>query len=332
MHRPCLRVSFDGKSEDIVVDKDEFTIGRIETCDLILNEGSISSEHAKIIKEEGEYYLVDQESLNGVFLDGKAINKEVIRTNDVYYLGKVKIEVLSFTSLLEKTHKIDVKEFWERKRFENVAHFKRNFLEILLGSFAVICGKVFEIFFTNPLSGDDIRQFITSIISNLLVVFLVSVVLSIISKIHNKSYLFSRFFLVIGLTTSAALFYTYTYTYLFSILFLSSFIHSACKIFYYLIFLWGGYFVLKTFVFPKIKTRHLRIAFGVISIFYISTYGIINHNQTDGILKKFNAHLIYPLVDMNYFSNSQGFLEKKIEKDLIKIKEKSQNKKSLEEK
>jgi len=51
--------------------KDIFKIGRSNSCDIIINEPTISSVHAIIRKIDGIWYIYDNNSTNGLFLNDK---------------------------------------------------------------------------------------------------------------------------------------------------------------------------------------------------------------------------------------------------------------------
>lgn len=55
--------------------KREFVIGRSTFCDIVLNKRSISREHARIFEQDGEYYIVDLDSLNGTSVNGCLITE-----------------------------------------------------------------------------------------------------------------------------------------------------------------------------------------------------------------------------------------------------------------
>ena len=50
-----------------------FTIGRFYRNDVIIEDYTVSSIHAKIFCEEGKYYLSDENSTNGTFINGKQL-------------------------------------------------------------------------------------------------------------------------------------------------------------------------------------------------------------------------------------------------------------------
>lgn len=54
--------------------KDQVTIGRNPSvCDLVLDETGIGRMHAEIHHNQGQYYIKDNQSLNGTFVNGKRI-------------------------------------------------------------------------------------------------------------------------------------------------------------------------------------------------------------------------------------------------------------------
>ena len=62
--------------EYTLVNKVPFAIGRSEQANLVLSDQTISPIHALIIERENKYYVVDQNSLNGVYVNGNKVEKE----------------------------------------------------------------------------------------------------------------------------------------------------------------------------------------------------------------------------------------------------------------
>ena len=59
----------------VIVDKNEFIIGKSSTCDYkVEGNSSISRQHAKITCKEGVYYLEDLNSLNHTSINGENIS------------------------------------------------------------------------------------------------------------------------------------------------------------------------------------------------------------------------------------------------------------------
>lgn len=71
----------------IEIDKDVALIGRELTCDVVLNDGSVSRRHAKIERIEGVYKITDQGSANGTFLDSQRITGSFLKNGQELRLG-----------------------------------------------------------------------------------------------------------------------------------------------------------------------------------------------------------------------------------------------------
>lgn len=64
------------------------TIGRSENNTIIIKEDTISSNHAKIVFSNGQFYIEDLGSSNGTFINGKNITSTVVNHGDVFKFGK----------------------------------------------------------------------------------------------------------------------------------------------------------------------------------------------------------------------------------------------------
>lgn len=66
----------------------KMTIGRSRSCDIFLEDLSVSRHHATINELTGsEYELVDNRSAMGTFVNGQQIKRYVLRDNDVIQIG-----------------------------------------------------------------------------------------------------------------------------------------------------------------------------------------------------------------------------------------------------
>jgi len=57
------------------LNKDRLTIGRSPDCDIILPDRVVSRRHACIERRDGEYYILDDNSKNGTFVNGKPVTE-----------------------------------------------------------------------------------------------------------------------------------------------------------------------------------------------------------------------------------------------------------------
>jgi serine phosphatase RsbU (regulator of sigma subunit)/pSer/pThr/pTyr-binding forkhead associated (FHA) protein len=75
------------------LDKDRFVLGRHPDCDIVLDLGAISRQHAQIIREGREFYVEDLKSRNGTLVNGEPVTgRRRLQEND-----RVKICDLLFT-------------------------------------------------------------------------------------------------------------------------------------------------------------------------------------------------------------------------------------------
>ncbi len=62
-------------------------LGRSEESLLRFTEPGVSTRHAIVSTEHGEYFLLDQDSTNGTFLNGERVRTSKLKTGDVIQLG-----------------------------------------------------------------------------------------------------------------------------------------------------------------------------------------------------------------------------------------------------
>lgn len=68
------------------------TVGRNEGCDIHLNHVSVSKLHAQIVYENGQYMIVDNNSTNGVWVNGKRISEKCpLREKDLVIITNSKL-------------------------------------------------------------------------------------------------------------------------------------------------------------------------------------------------------------------------------------------------
>ncbi len=66
----------EGGQEAVKITKRIFTIGKKEGNDLVLDQGSVSRQHCRIIFRDGSYTVQDAGSMNGTYLNGRRIMGE----------------------------------------------------------------------------------------------------------------------------------------------------------------------------------------------------------------------------------------------------------------
>ncbi|RKX26868.1 MAG: hypothetical protein DRP45_02430 [Candidatus Zixiibacteriota bacterium] len=82
-------VKFDDKViERIVTEKKRISIGRTNDNDIVLENRAISRKHALIEFNDKAAVIIDNESLNGTFVNNRKITEEVLRNDDIVTIGK----------------------------------------------------------------------------------------------------------------------------------------------------------------------------------------------------------------------------------------------------
>lgn len=66
---------------------DGLTIGRVKGCELVLDDPKASRQHARLIVESSVVEIEDLDSSNGTLVNGKLIQRRMLRSGDVIQIG-----------------------------------------------------------------------------------------------------------------------------------------------------------------------------------------------------------------------------------------------------
>jgi pSer/pThr/pTyr-binding forkhead associated (FHA) protein len=93
---PKMIVSIDGVViKEVQLTKDRTTLGRRPYNDIVIDNLAVSGEHAVMQMVGNEVYLEDLNSTNGTYINGKAVKKQLLQSNDTVEVGKYKIKFLN---------------------------------------------------------------------------------------------------------------------------------------------------------------------------------------------------------------------------------------------
>lgn len=87
----------NGKQQTLSVNKNSIIIGRLETNEIPLAGKTVSRKHAEITRKVNDYLLVDLESGNGTFLNGKKLKpheQRVLYNDDTFRIEEFEIRFL----------------------------------------------------------------------------------------------------------------------------------------------------------------------------------------------------------------------------------------------
>src|SRR3989442_4759638 len=74
--------------DDIVLETEGLTIGRLISNDLVLNHRTVSRTHAGIKEINGEYWIFNLSSSNGTVLNGELVDRTPLADGDVVQIGR----------------------------------------------------------------------------------------------------------------------------------------------------------------------------------------------------------------------------------------------------
>src|SRR5438309_1136661 len=78
------------ENQEIELSPDPMTIGRASACNIRIADSGVSSKHAKIWCENGQYFLMDLGSTNGTFVNERDVDREQLSDGDVITFGMTK--------------------------------------------------------------------------------------------------------------------------------------------------------------------------------------------------------------------------------------------------
>lgn len=86
---PEILVKYEDRLvERVVTQKKRISIGRTADNDIVLDNKAVSRKHALIEFDQDSALIIDNESLNGVFVNNRKVSEEVLKDNDQITIGK----------------------------------------------------------------------------------------------------------------------------------------------------------------------------------------------------------------------------------------------------
>jgi pSer/pThr/pTyr-binding forkhead associated (FHA) protein len=90
---PALVVRSGGgrAGESFQVRHDRTRIGRTPECEIFLDDVTVSRDHAVLVERDGGFFVEDQGSLNGTFVNRHRIDKVQLENGDELQIGKYRL-------------------------------------------------------------------------------------------------------------------------------------------------------------------------------------------------------------------------------------------------
>jgi pSer/pThr/pTyr-binding forkhead associated (FHA) protein len=71
------------------------SIGRSPECEIFLDDVTVSRRHALLVEKDGKFFIQDEGSLNGTFLNRRRIESAEIDDGDEVQIGKYRLTFLN---------------------------------------------------------------------------------------------------------------------------------------------------------------------------------------------------------------------------------------------
>ena len=79
--------------QPIEVVKDQSIVGRDPSCEIVVSDGSVSRRHARLERRAGAWWVVDQASANGTYLNSLRIAEQALKSGQELRFGTLAFRV-----------------------------------------------------------------------------------------------------------------------------------------------------------------------------------------------------------------------------------------------
>src|SRR5271170_1389652 len=84
---PALVLVQGNEQKNVILNRTPFSVGRKIDKDLVIADPRVSRDHALIVLEENGFFLLDQGSKHGTFVNGERVQKQKLERNDRLEFG-----------------------------------------------------------------------------------------------------------------------------------------------------------------------------------------------------------------------------------------------------
>jgi sigma-B regulation protein RsbU (phosphoserine phosphatase) len=101
---PTLIFVQGNEQRSLVLDHSPFTVGRRVDKDLTITDPRVSRDHASIVSENGQFFVVDEGSKHGTFVNGEKVQRKLLDRNDRLEFGSRDAAYLVFNCQQETSN------------------------------------------------------------------------------------------------------------------------------------------------------------------------------------------------------------------------------------
>jgi pSer/pThr/pTyr-binding forkhead associated (FHA) protein len=84
----------DRAGEHFLLGDARVTIGRSQGADILLDDITVSREHARVVRKPDGFYIEDADSLNGTYVNRRRVESHHLADGDELQIGKFKLTYL----------------------------------------------------------------------------------------------------------------------------------------------------------------------------------------------------------------------------------------------
>lgn len=86
------------------IQKSELSIGRDDSCDIVINDDDVSRNHAQITVQPAAIVIEDLGSTNGTLVNGVRVSKHILNDGDRVQIGNLTVFKFNFFNQLEESY------------------------------------------------------------------------------------------------------------------------------------------------------------------------------------------------------------------------------------
>ena len=99
--RPLTQEDLDSGSR-YLLDEDEITVGRDPRADILLDDSTVSRQHAVFRRVNGQFFVVDAGSLNGTYVNRQRVDQATLKNGDEIMIGKFRLVFFTKSAIISQ--------------------------------------------------------------------------------------------------------------------------------------------------------------------------------------------------------------------------------------
>ena len=85
-----------------LLDEDEITVGRDPRADILLDDSTVSRQHAVFRRVNGQFFVVDAGSLNGTYVNRQRVDQASLKNGDEIMIGKFRLVFFTKSAIISQ--------------------------------------------------------------------------------------------------------------------------------------------------------------------------------------------------------------------------------------